>query len=640
MLLPFLSVAQLSVLDFKPVDVGKAQLTAADQSRYQTLKRSDTYKSLSVVNIGKLSDLKSDTIVMAMPDQKEPFKVVPEYVQEEADGSLMWGGRLIGRSGYLLIVETKEGVSGFLQTGPKFYDLLPAGRSAQLWGERDNTKNRALKDVNHSTQTTTTSSGPERCAYPSGSNTYNICPAVVSILIVLTPDAKTWILNNYGSSIQNYMSALRGSIIFALHNSDVPNKSVRLTWIEKTVPLTGDIDTDRDDLPTLIGPDRATAQADVAFVLTNISAYGVGGFVTDFGLNSANAYGVVQAPFGISQFVLAHEFGHLMNCRHNWPVDFGNDSTPTCAHGFRWYYRTDGMPLSTTETNYVNSESTIVSVPLPTGGLYLWKDDLGTEYDLFLQADARVLHYSNPTVVYNGFYTGRPKNYVADNAYYLRNNMCTAEGFYNTPELQISVNVPPCNQWPMIFTPNVSTPPTGYPGQPPYTYAWHWSFTGIFPFSEYFSNALAFTQTLTLNNAPYCPVFWLRLTVASSDGVLVSKIIKVDLSDELNCVCTPPGGLQQEGSEERSVSGLLRGVYPNPAESGQPYRIVAPDLAGQTLPYRLCDALGRTSHSGQIAFDAQGIGTCTTLNSRASGLHFLHLQTTDKQPAIFKLIIQ
>jgi hypothetical protein len=471
------------------------------------------------------------------------------------------------------------------------------------------------------------------CTYPSGSSDYNTCPALVSVLLVVTDEAKDWILNNGFGSIDAYVLAAQATVNQAFYNSDIPSKEIRIQWIERDLSdfLSLDIDDDRQVLPALIGDDRETFKSDVAILLTK-QGYEAAGAVTNFGPSIDEAFAVIEAPYFLSQFSLAHELGHLFGCRHNWHYDYGNDNANTCAHAKRFIPVPN--PIQYEEINEVDTWATIVGVPPLSGVVYLVENEFGFYYLKFV-SDTRILHYSNPDV-YVGFEsTGRDGGYIANNARYIRNEACTVADFFPTGELSVFVTYPlasPCLTT-NSFTAIVSQPESGIPGQPPYTIRWFWNTTGHFSANSP-GTFLGQGQNITISPYPACPVFWLKCEVTSSDGVRVSRIHKVRIGLSECCSEEPEEKISALSESSASKIGEL---FPNPVAEGFVNLTLEKDL-NTNANFQILDVSGRILSTGNIATDLEG-RLKIDVNNLNSGVYLLRLQLPSGETQNFKFII-
>lgn len=484
-------------------------MTTEQSARYTSLQDTAISKSVQIVATADIrTSQQNDTIFFWLPGDTDTLWAEASLITDDSTKGFVWSGKLLNQPGYMSVFYHNGLVAGFIQTGGKFYELMPMDTFYQFFVERNNDVLRACGTPSSSTPPPD-SIEPDKCKFPTGYNTYNTCPALVSVLLVITEEAKDWILLNYGS-MDAYAIIGQAMVNLAFYNSDIPNKEIRVEWIERD--LSGDlsldtlIELDRGYLPDLIGDDREEHKADVAVLVTNQGYMGVAGAVTNYGPSTDEAFAIIEAPYLIAQYVLAHELAHLFGCRHNWPFDLGPDQVDICAHAKRWIQTP--FTIFYDEVHEVPyTWSTIVGVPLYYGVAYPVEDDSGTYYLEFLH-DERLLHYSNPDVDYNFIPTGRDQGYIANNALYIRNEACTVDDFFPTRELGVLVVYPqgsPCLTT-NTFSAHIIPPESEVPGQPPYTVRWFTNTTGLFSIDDP-GDYLGQGADLTLNDYPDCPVF-------------------------------------------------------------------------------------------------------------------------------------
>ena len=352
--------------------------------------------------------------------------------------------------------------------------------------------------------------------------------------------------------------------------------------------------------------------------------------MNDFGPNKAKAYGIVEASYFISDYVVSHELGHLLGCHHNWPKTLGNDNTDICAHAYRWIE--DYGPPQTGETYEIDgSWITILGIPIYTNIDILI--DPGNYYLRFSEnANVRILNYSNPNVVYDGHLTGEASGYIADNSRHIRNAACEVADFYPTQDLSVFITTSSCSTVPFTFTADITEPSAGLPGQGPYTVTWFWNTSGNFNTS--FSGnetSLGSGQVLTINEHPNCRVYWVKCKVVAADQTTVVRFKKVDLTP-LHCYCVPPApggggtGGKLSSTSERDNQALK--FFPNPVTGGE-ISFEHPDLSSSNAKATISDVSGRTMLQTQIFTNAAGQSSIILEHALPSGLYFLHLQTVD-----------
>lgn len=615
----------------------QVQMTTEQNDRYLALQDTGFSKSVLIVSTADIrTSHANDTILLQLPGSSDTLIAEASLISDDSLDGFLWSGRLLNQPGYVSFLYRAGRVAGFLQTKGDFYELMPLDSNYQFWVERDNTQPRPCGMPEVSPPPPDSSGpGPNACDLPTGIDTYNTCPALVSVLIVFTAEAKEWVLDHYGD-IDAYVQVGQTAVNQAFYNSDIPNKEIRIEWIERldvTLPDPPIIDIDILALPDILEPERNASNADVAILLTN-RGYGTGGAVSAIGPSDAEALAIVEAPYFNSQYVFAHELGHLLGGRHNWPIDAGDDATQVCSHAYRHIPTPPNVVYN--DINYLytieSSWTTLIGIPVPINTVWSVTDGIDFFYAQFTaEANNRILHYSNPDVLYGQAPTGRDEGAVANNALFIRNNACTVADFFATRELAAFISHPysteSCNTS-TTFTAYILTPESGIPGQSPYTVTWYWNTTGIFTTNSP-GTYLGQGVQITLNDHLDCPVYWLKCVVASSDGVTVSRIRKIVVGPSSCCI-------ENEERNSDIQEGIASGkLAPNPVNRGEFLYISMPgnDIYGAN--YQITDALGHIiSPLKTLPQDLQiDVGELTP------GVYWLQVKLLAGESAVFKFLI-
>ncbi len=432
------------ITEFQP---GQIQWPTGGYSRFLTLQSSDLCSNVKVVSVQDVRTAQSDGVLtFQLPGTSTSITAEANLISEDETGAFIWSGKLTTSPapGYVSFVIKDGQTAGFIQVGPDFYEVTPIDSTYQFLLKRNNEYNASHRCANSldSLSENSSPSGEDKCDYFPD---YNTCPALITVLLILTPEAEEFVKNLYGS-VDLYALLGQSTVNTALWNSDVPNKEIRVKWIVKSgfnFSTESPPDNFTDDLQTLItfsAQERSSYNADHV-VLIPPNSYGLGGIANLPDLpNSSRAYSIVKPDIFISKFVLAHELGHNWGMRHNWdfPADIGNDDTKVCAHGKRW------LPINTLPPidwfQQIPSWRTILAQQADLELNYEFNIN-GNTIVVQIISDYPILHYSNPSVFYNGESTGRPTVYVADNADHFRKYGCEINDYNETNEWLCCMNL-------------------------------------------------------------------------------------------------------------------------------------------------------------------------------------------------------
>ncbi|HAD11115.1 MAG TPA: hypothetical protein DCF33_01630 [Saprospirales bacterium] len=619
------------ITEFQP---GQIQWPAGGYTRFQTLQSSDLCSSVKIVSLQDVRTAQTNgTLTFQIPGSSTSMTAEATLISEDVTGAFIWSGKLTSSPapGYVSFVIKDGQTGGFIQVGPDFYEVSPISSTYQFLVKRNNDYNPSHGCASSPDSLSSPPEGPDDCDYFPD---YNTCPALITVLLILTPEAVDIVENMYGS-VDLFALLGQSSVNTALWNSDIPNKEIRVKWVEKSgfvfSSLPSPYDWDMKALPLFSEPERTLHKADHVVFIPHIDYDSIAGVANLPDLPDPNrAYSIVEPELFLSKFVFAHELGHNWGFHHNWPIDIGSDQDKVCAKGKRW------IPLNTLPPidwyQEIPTWKTIMAVPISLDVDYKF-DVNGVEVFAHFISDYTILHFSNPAVSYNGEPTGRALGKIADNADHFRKYGCEINDYNESNELEVYVTASPCTV-PISLTADINPPDAGLPGVGPYTVYWFWNTSGIFGNggSQQF---LGTGATLNLNSHPACPTFWIKCVVVSSDNVAISRIKRVNLG---NCDCLQeerPGRQREESSYPLNANSIQ--IYPNPVE--QDYLMVdgMPE-SDVEISWKIWDALGRLCLKGQTPVTGNAPFSIP-VHTLENGLYFISLPTTDGETESHKFII-
>lgn len=608
-LIPSLTTAQL--LQERPSS--EIVLSSTEQAFAQKISTQPDTKTAKYISIGDISQYESNGILnFSLPGILVTLQSEAVHVEYTSPNDYIWSARFTNQPGYMSIISKPEGKAGFFQLPGKFFSIYPVNSTVSL-----------LKEIDLAHLSS------EGCGWVESEGTNaeinwcepeeNDCFSEIDVLILVSsPDVQDW-FGTQGNPWQVLITVIQGieSVNLAFANSGIANKQVR--WRAEQFNFTGydmpllPLD-DIEDLATQATNLREQRQADVVIMLTANDYPGFAGVAsgpsTECPAPSENcAYAIVEIQsIADPRWTFAHEFAHLLGARHNRSTNCsvanvcGNDDTDVCSHA------------------------------------WVFNDQNGTEQRTILAAlsaneqaggGGRIPHYSNPNINFNGAATGTADN---DNAKIIRNAACYVDD-YNRAEWNVGVQGPPkwcLNLLPEITFASVVTPPNqgwGLLGNPPYQYEWRASCSPIFNPGTFLSNQASITLS-----TPFCePVFWLRLTVTSSDGATRTIVRRVGVLED----CPHLQGEGEDRFQQADFSNKHTVIYPNPTHDN----VIVSDILkekGQCATISISDNFGKVIYetisceSGEIELVTKNI---------PAGLFFVRINSGNNQ-SIHKIIVQ
>ena len=606
-----ITTAQQTVL-LKPINVSQVALLPTEKLDFWNRLNALSYKkNLSVVKVGDVPSLQQNGVLtFTIPGIAATITAKAVRVEYEAEKQYIWQGR-IDQAGYMSIVSTDDGMSGFIQLNNKYFVLYPLYKSYCALFEYNIAAMPADTCATVSSPPTalqSASSSIDYCAENSNTN----CLYTVDVLVLITPEARTWIGGTFGNNWLNALAyVINGTetVNLAFVNSDI-NPRVRTRYAalnDFAYTDLADPDVVQKDVTTLVNSTTANNlreqyRADLVVMLTNDRYPNVAGATAILNQSGSNAYSIVEINSLLDpRFTYAHEIGHFFRADHNRssnvPCNNGCGSDDgSCQHGWR-FNDTDGI-----------ERRTIMAL--------LFNDDQ-------LAGDQRVLHYSNPDISFNGTATGTANN---DNAKIIGNTSCEIANFRSPNYFSAIISgygwwcTPiPESQAPNTYTAVVTEPTIGFSGTPPYTYQWHWNTSGIFTPTNP-GILLGTSQSITINEALACPYFFLQLIVTSSEGISYRTTRKIGTGFCIACGGSGKDDLQSQQISQTNLTDTWQ-IIPNPANSS--CRLFADNVPNGNYFIQLSNAAGKTMEQRNIVVDDESLNTTLMTDQLPIGIYTL-----------------
>lgn len=529
------------------LNAAQVNLSTVEQQFVQEQAQRPDTKTLKYIEVGDIALHQNNGIVrFTLPGVTDTLHSEAIQVEYNASNDYIWSGYLTKKPGYFSIVSKPEGKAGFFQFDNRFFKIEPLTSEVSLLKELEMTAlpgAAGCSTIGESALVLET----DWCELEN-----NDCQAVIDVLVLIPPDVQLWI-NNQPNPLAGFLSVLQGitSVDLAFQNSGIPNKRIRWTSERFNFAYSFNLDAGTDlaqlsNTATLIRNER---QADVVIMLTNMDYPDVAGFANNpdaCGNNPDNcAFAIVEVDFLVDpRWTFAHEFAHLLRARHNRPDNCsnllvcGDNDDDVCGHGFV-FDDAQGIERRTIMSRMFDIET-----------------NFGSQ---------RLLHFSNPEVLFNGGATGDADN---NNARIIRNTACDVANYRKAQEWTVNLyGTYQLCEGESIDLFAVSTPPQEgwwmFQGQAPYQYEWRWSNSPIFAPGTLISSG---TNTSINISTPYAePYFWIQVKITSADGFTRTLSQRIRVVSPEECLFS----LQDIGdpgfqSNESQIPAKFT-IFPNPA---------------------------------------------------------------------------
>ena len=577
----------------------QVSLSSIEQQFVQKITQLVDTKSAKYISIGDIASYASDGLVTFTLPGLGTISSEAVHVEYQNPNDYIWSGKFTNQPGYFSIIAKPQGKVGFFQTSTRYFSIQPVNSEVSL-----------LKEVDLSLLPAADCWRPEGVSEEINycEPDENDCFAEIDLLILITPDVQTW-FGEQTDPWQTFLTVIQGieGINLAFANSGIANKQIR--WRAEMFDFDGfdtplSIDDDIPEFAADAASLRAQRKADIVIMLTSMDYPSIAGAAQSGCPSYNSAFAIVEVQsIADPRWTFAHEFAHLLGANHNRPDNCsnadvcGDSNTDNCAHG--WLF----------DDQNGNEQRTILARMVTS------------------EVAARIPHYSNPDINFNGTSTGTEVN---DNSRIIRNAACIVDD-YNRAEWNVGIQGPPkwcINIDPVITFNAVVTPPNpgwGLLGNPPYQYEWRTSCSPTYNPSTFLSN-----QSSISLNTPLCePSFWLQLTVTSADGLTRTSGRRIGIIEE----CPHFQGEEEDRGLKNNLLQTLGMIYPNPTKDK--FILIAP-FEGNCTEIILSDNFGRL---------VKHIKSCESRSIEVSaetlpdGIYFVSVRNESKIEA-YKLIIQ
>ncbi|MEY4902716.1 MAG: hypothetical protein RLZZ292_531 [Bacteroidota bacterium] len=441
-------------------------------------------------SLGKI--VENGLIVMTLPIGEKPNRSfqIHDINSETQDGYYLICAKTKESDANLLLGVGPEGYMGRIDVGKDVFEILPmGGDNIVLVKQKESMEGGTCPMNQEENQLLDVDEG--YCGKDCGA-------ATLDILILVTPEARTFLKNSYGQFQNLVLFVYTNGMNAALKNSDVQSKSVRVRAIDFNPTFQLHPSNIKFDTESALSNDleakkkKKEYQADIAVLLTNQNYVGdtgdtYYGYANATVANTSNKFCIVEV-YALSGLTFIHEVAHQFGCLHN----MSSIDSKGCHQGFQM------VDLN---------KYTIVTV---------------------VEGSRRIPYFSNPDVSYQGYKTGAEK---ANNAAQLRGAFCkvASEEFAYDP-ITITHNKICLNEKAIFKASSHSIPPSywsdqgvGYAPSAPLQYQWTFSLNIDFS-TPFFTSPSA---VCSFDNPP-CPVFFVKLVTTGANGITDTDINLVE----------------------------------------------------------------------------------------------------------------
>lgn len=528
-------------------------LTQGEQDFRQRMLDSAYFLTSQSVEIADFQALlNADTLDFNLPDSTGTYRAVKklEYIETNYHYDYLWAGQIENEfPGYIMLIQKDSMIGGFVQIRDKTFFIIPLGFNEGLFMQSNHLNFMGCGKVSVEPETTI-----DPCEVE-----YNTCSAEVHVLMLLTPEYLTFIsglFNSFQQHIILYASLESANLAFI--NSDIPNKRIRYSFVNYSLPsplqffgMSADLDILTVD--PVANELRDNYRADIVCMLVGLDYFFPAGLAGPGWSDSDKAYSIVQAPFMFApNWTITHEISHIMRADHNTEENcggcgFGSDED-NCSHGLQFAPSNAGDDKT------------------PNMTLHGIMQEIN---------DNRLINFSNPDILFNGIPTGTIN---ANNAKTIRNGACIVADYRSPNAFFTAFLFPPqqvCEDDGTFYInggANEAAPPLI--GHPPFTYSFSATGSNCFITSVNSNGAVA---DIDFVDIPGPSSITVNLVVTSSDGGIAKTSKTIMLVDCLNNNNDPSSliinsesfrnKLLSNSTKQNQVSESGYQVFPNPASN-------------------------------------------------------------------------
>jgi Metallo-peptidase family M12B Reprolysin-like/Secretion system C-terminal sorting domain len=463
------------------------------------------YGNLQVVTLGKLDKCQKNGIIsIALPDRKQKVDFKVSQIIGHKENDMSWYGKAVDENGYAMIISKRGTKSVYINLGGNVYETQNLEGETHILFKR----NKPLVDV-----VCKEGGGFVENEKPKKKGArVDVCSGPVKILVLYTANAEND--NPIGAA---WVGVSQFNL--AIYNNKLPSfAKLQLVAVEKlwgfTEEVGGNLLGDVNNLKNNPYAQQLRNQydADVVVLIIKSTAPDFNGRVATVGPDNNNAYAVVKVEQA-TNYVMAHEIGHLFGARHET-----DGATAT-----RKAYETSSF-VTIMKTSFNNVPGVIPYFSDPNSYY-------GTNFFGFVQPVGDATHNNFEAIYSNGFVVNMFRNAIPYNSLtsYIAGNYSAKAGTNVVCEA-----ITNCGTYPYTYQWQVST--DGY------------NYSGVVGTGEYLNYTM-----------PYADNLFIMLTVYSTDGQGTQAYWTINRRDAPFSRL----GIEENSGENNDISQIT--ISPNPS---------------------------------------------------------------------------